>query len=267
MVVSRARGRRQPLTVAEIAEAAALGDLVAAMSVLARLVPAGGIGVLLTAFPMVVLGHRRRARVCAISVTTASTVAFLGGGLGPAVSAVGAGVLGSLVGIGVRRGWSVGRTVATGLLCLGVPYSAVAVGLFWALADARALALAQLANSWSGAERLASAAGVPHPVLEVGRDVVAFAVTRWWLLLPLMVTAAVLVGVFVTTLALRPPLRRTAPLLPRPTARELDEPAAHARSSPRCPSASPGSGFATRGRRRRPSPGSTCGWSKGVSSG
>ena len=57
---------------AEIAEAAALGDLVAAMSVLARLVPAGGIGVLLTAFPMAVLGHRRRARVCAISVTTAS---------------------------------------------------------------------------------------------------------------------------------------------------------------------------------------------------
>jgi energy-coupling factor transporter ATP-binding protein EcfA2 len=212
--------------VAEIAEAAALGDLVAAMSVLARLVPAGGIGVLLTAFPMAVLGHRRRARVCAIAVTTASTVAFLGGGLGPALSAVGAGVLGSLVGIGVRRGWSVGTTIAAGLLCLGVPYSTVAVGLFWALADARALALAQLANSWSGAERLATAAGVPQPVLEVGRDVVAFAVTRWWLLLPLMVTAAVLVGVFVATLALRPPLRRTAPLLPRPTARELDEPAA-----------------------------------------
>ena len=65
--------------------------------------------------------------------------------------------------------------MAAGLLCLGVPYSTVAVGLFWVLTDARALALAQLANSWSGAERLATAAGVPHPVLEVGRDVVAFA--------------------------------------------------------------------------------------------
>ena len=127
-MVSRARGRRQPVTVAEIAEAAALGDLVAAMSVLARLVPAGGIGVLLTAFPMAVLGHRRRARVCAIAVTTASTVAFLGGGLGPAVSAVGAGVLGSLVGIGVRSGWSVGRTMAAGVLCLGVPYSTLPRG-------------------------------------------------------------------------------------------------------------------------------------------
>src|SRR6185437_8045753 len=193
-------------------------------SVLARLVPAGGIGVLLTAFPMVVLGHRRRARVCAISVMTASTVAFLGGGLGPAVSAVGAGVLGSLVGIGVRRGWSVARTMAVGLLCLGVPYSTVAVGLFWVLADARALALAQLANSWSGAERLATAAGVPGPALDVGRDVVTFAVTRWWVLLPAVVAVAVLVGVVGATLALRPPLRRIAPLLPRTTARELDEP-------------------------------------------
>jgi energy-coupling factor transporter ATP-binding protein EcfA2 len=211
--------------VAEIAEAAALGDLAAAMSVLTRLVPTAGIGVLLTAFPLAVLGHRRRARVCAIAVMTASSVAFLGGGLGPAVSTVGAGVLGSLVGIGLRRGWSIGRTMGAGVLCLAVPYSTMAVGLFWALTDARVLALAQLANSWSGAERLATSAGVPRPVLEVGRGVIAFTVTGWWLLLPVMVTMMVLVGVFVTTLALRPPLRRIAPLLPRTTARELDEPA------------------------------------------
>ena len=228
MVVVWARGLRRPVTVVEIAEAAALGDLAAAMSVLSRLIPAGGIGVLLTAFPLAVLGHRRRARVCAIAVLTASSVAFLGGGLGPAVSSVGAGVLGSLVGIGLRRGWSIGRTMGAGVLCLGVPYSTMAVGLFWALTGVRVLALAQLANSWSGAERLATAAGVPRPVLEVGGDVVAFAVTRWWLLLPVMVTMMVLAGVFVATLALRPPLRRITPLLPRTTARELEEPAAHA---------------------------------------
>ncbi|MBV9919674.1 MAG: ATP-binding cassette domain-containing protein, partial [Pseudonocardia sp.] len=40
-----------------------------------------------------------------------------------------------------------------------------------------------------------------------------------------MVTMMVLIGVFVTTLALRPPLRRIAPLLPRTTAQELDGPA------------------------------------------
>jgi hypothetical protein len=140
VAVSRTHGsRRRPLTVAEIAEAAALGDLVAAISVLTRLVPAGGVGVLLTAFPLAVVGHRRRARVCAVAVLTAGCVAFLGGGLRPAASAVGAGVLGSLVGIGLRRGWSVGRTAGVGLVCLGVPYAVLAVGLFWVLADARAL--------------------------------------------------------------------------------------------------------------------------------
>ena len=228
VAVSRTHGsRRRPLTVAEIAEAAALGDLAAAMSVLTRLVPAGGVGVLLTAFPLAVLGHRRRARVCAIAVLTACSVAFLGGGLGPAA---------------VRRrqrafsvrwsasacavGWSSAGPWAPGLLCLGVPYPMLAVGLFWALTDVRVLALAQLTNSWSGAERLATAAGVPRPALEVGGDVVGFAVTRWWLLLPAVVAMAVLVGVFGATLALRPPLRRIAPLLPRTTARELDEPTA-----------------------------------------
>ena len=227
VAVSRTHGsRRRPLTVAEIAEAAALGDLVAAISVLTRLVPAGGVGVLLTAFPLAVVGHRRRARVCAVAVLTAGCVAFLGGGLRPAASAVGAGVLGSLVGIGLRRGWSVGRTAGVGLVCLGVPYAVLAVGLFWVLADARALALAQLANSWSGTERLAVAAGVPGPALDVGRAVVTFAVTRWWVLLPAVVAVAVLVGVVGATLALRPPLRRIAPLLPRTTARELDEPTA-----------------------------------------
>ena len=134
-----------------------------------------------------------------------------------------------MVGIGLRRGWSVGRTAGVGLVCLGVPYAVLAVGLFWVLADARALALAQLANSWSGTERLAAAAGVPGPALDVGRGVVTFAVTRWWVLLPAVVAVAVLVGVFGATLALRPALRRIAPLLPRTTARELDEPTGRGR--------------------------------------
>jgi energy-coupling factor transporter ATP-binding protein EcfA2 len=206
----------------EIAEAAALGDLAAAMCVLTRLVPAGDIGTLLAAFPVAVLGYRRRARVCWIAVTTAFTVAFLGGGIYPAASAVAAGALGSLIGIGLRRGWSVPRIVGTGALAIGVPASMIAVGVFSALTDLRVLALAQLTNAGAGVVRLAEAAGLPRPVLDAGQGIVSFAVTRWWLLLPVLVTVGVLVWVLVATVAFRSPVRRVQPLLPRTTMGDLD---------------------------------------------
>jgi energy-coupling factor transport system ATP-binding protein len=216
------------LTTREIAEAAALGNLAAAMCVLTRLVPTGGAGVLLAAFPLAVLGHRFRARVCAVAVSTAFAVAFLGGGVGPAGTAVSAGALGSLIGIGYRRGWSVPRIVGTGALALGVPASSAAVGVLLVFADLRVLGLAQLTNSWSGAARLAGAAGVPRPALDVGEGLVAFAVARWWLVLPVAVTTMVLTTVLVAALVFAAPLRRVQPLLPRTAVGDLDGPAADA---------------------------------------
>jgi energy-coupling factor transporter ATP-binding protein EcfA2 len=217
-----ARRLRRPITTMEMAEAVALGDLAAAMCVLTRLVPAGDIGILLAAFPLAVLGYRRRARVCSIAVTTAFAVAFLGGGISAAASAVAAGALGSLIGIGLRRGWSVPRIVGTGALAIGVPTAVLAVGVFSALTDLRVLALAQLANAGAGVVRLGEAAGLPRPVLDAGQGIVSFAVTRWWLLLSVLVTMGVLVWVLIATLAFRSPVRRVQPLLPRTTMGDLD---------------------------------------------
>jgi energy-coupling factor transport system permease/ATP-binding protein len=222
-VAIRGPGRlRRSVTTMEIAEAAALGDLAAAMCVLTRLVPAGDIGTLLAAFPVAVLGYRRRARVCSIAVMTAFTVAFLGGGIYPAASAVAAGALGSLIGIGLRRRWSVPRIVGTGALALGVPAAAIAVGVFSALTDLRVLALAQLTNAWAGVVRLGEASGLPRPVLDAGQALVSFAVTRWWLLLLVLVTVGVLVWVLVATVAFRSTVRRVQPLLPRTRMGDLD---------------------------------------------
>ncbi len=221
------RRLRRPVSTMEIAEAAALGDLAAAMCVLTRLVPAGDVGILLAAFPLAVLGYRRRARVCSIAVTTAFTVAFLGGGIYPATSAVAAGALGSLIGIGLRRGWSVPSIVGAGALAIGVPASLTAVAVFAALTDLRVLALAQLTNASAAVVRLAEAAGLPRPVLDVGQGIVSFAVTRWWLLLPVLVTMGVLVWVLIATVAFRSPVRRVQRLLPRTTIGDLDASAVH----------------------------------------
>ena len=221
---ARSAGRlRRSVTTVEIAEAAALGDLAAALCVLTRLVPAGGVGVLLAAFPLAVFGYRRRAQTCSIAVVTAFAVAFLGGGVRPAASAVAAGALGSLIGIGLRRGWSVPRIVGAGVLSIGVPASVLAVGVLAALPDLRELALAQLTNSWSGIVRLAESAGLPGPLLDVGHAAVSIAVSKWWLLVPVSLLVVVLVWVLVATVAFRSPVRRVQPLLPRTTGRELDE--------------------------------------------
>jgi energy-coupling factor transport system ATP-binding protein len=210
----------------EIAEAAALGDLAAALCVLARVVPAADVGTLLGAFPLAVLGYRRRARVCAIAVMTAFAVAFLLGGVAPATSAAGAGVMGSVIGIGFRRRWSVPRIVGTATVVLAVPTSAAAVGFLAVLSDLRVLALAQMTNSWSGTVRLAEGVGIPRSALDAGDVAVAFAVARWWLVLPAMVTLAVTGTVLLSTFAFASPLRRVQPLLPRTTARDLDGAAA-----------------------------------------
>ncbi len=111
----------RPVTVTQIAEAAAMGNLAAALSVLTRLVPAEGVGVLLAAFPLAVLAHRRRARVSAIGVMTAFTVAFLGGGLDSAASAATDGALGSLVGSGCGGAGRCRGSSARGCWCSACP--------------------------------------------------------------------------------------------------------------------------------------------------
>jgi energy-coupling factor transport system ATP-binding protein len=241
----------------EIAEAAALGDLAAAMCVITRLVPAGDIGTLLAAFPLAVLGYRRRARVCSIAVTTAFTVAFLGGGIYPAASAVAAGALGSLIGIGLRRGWSVPRIVGTGALTIGVPAAAIAVGAFSALTDLRVLALAQLRNAWDGVARLGEAAGLPRPVLDVGQGIVLFAVSQWWLLLLVLVTVGVLVWVVVATWRSGCRCAACSPCCPGRRWGILTLRGFRAPWSPRCRCGWRASVFAMRARRPRPWLGST----------
>ncbi len=251
------RRLRRPVSTMEIAEAAALGDLAAAMCVLTRLVPAGDVGILLAAFPLAVLGYRRRARVCSIAVTTAFTVAFLGGGIYPATSAVAAGALGSLIGIGLRRGWSVPSIVGAGALAIGVPASLTAVAVFAALTDLRVLALAQLTNAWAAVVRLAEAAGLPRPVLDVGQGIVSFAVTRWWLLLPVLVTMGVLVWVVVATWRSGCRCAACSPCCPGRRWGILTLRGFRAPWSPRCRCGWRVSVFATRGRQTLPWPGST----------
>lgn len=198
----------------EIAESAALGDLVAVVCVLTRLVPVGPLAQVVAAFPLAVLALRRPGRAGGLGVLTAGVVALLVGGLGPAGAAMSAGLFGWLVGVGARRGWGTARTAVTGVVTVAIPAGVVGVAALAVFRGYRTLVLEQLGNAWSGAARLARGAGIPDFLVAVGDLVVRAAIEWWWVALPVSVAVSTLVGLAITSLLLARPLRSVRRLLP-----------------------------------------------------
>ncbi|MDF2976517.1 MAG: transporter related protein [Actinomycetospora sp.] len=212
---------RRPLDAVELAEAAALGDLVAVVCVLTRLFPVGPIGTVIAAFPAAVLALRRPGRAGPIGVLVAVVVAFLVGGVGPAGGAASAASLGCLVGVGARRGWATLRTALTGVVVLAVPTSLAATAVLAVLAAYRELVLDQLRTSWGGLSRVLRSAGVPDAVVAAGDRAVLLVTEYWWVSIPALAVVGTLVGVAVTALVLRRPLRTVQRLLPTDLAGRL----------------------------------------------
>ncbi|GAA4787797.1 hypothetical protein GCM10023200_22560 [Actinomycetospora chlora] len=210
---------RRPLDAVELAEAAALGDLVAVVCVLTRLFPIGPLGVVIAAFPLAVLASRRPGRVAPIGLLVAVVVAFLVGGAGPATTAGSAASLGWLLGVATRRGWSTVRSALTGVVTLALPTSLVGVVLLSLFADYRELVLDQLRTSWGGMARLLRGAA---PGVAAGGDRVVGAITDyWWVTLPALAAVSSLIGVALAALVLRGPLRAVRRLLPTDLAGRL----------------------------------------------
>ncbi|HSK59605.1 MAG TPA: DUF2232 domain-containing protein, partial [Actinomycetospora sp.] len=212
---------RRPLDAVELAEAAALGDLVAVVCVLTRLFPVGPLGTVIAAFPAAVLALRRPGRAGPIGVLVAVVVAFLVGGVGPAGGAASAASLGCLVGVGARRGWSTLRTALTGVVVLAVPTSLAATAVLAVLAAYRELVLDQLRLSWGGLARVLRSAGVPDAVVAAGDRAVLLVTDYWWVSLPALAVVGTLVGVAGTALVLGRPLRTVQRLLPTDLAGRL----------------------------------------------
>ncbi|MEJ2889369.1 DUF2232 domain-containing protein [Actinomycetospora aeridis] len=210
---------RRPLDAVELAEAAALGDLVAVVCVLTRLFPIGPLGTVIAAFPAAVLAARRPGRAGPIGVLVAVVVAFLTGGVGPAGSAATAASLGWLLGVGTRRGWSTLRTALIGVVVLALPTSLLGTALLAVFADYRELVLDQLRTSWGGLARLLRG-GLPE-VVAAGDRAVRAITDYWWVTLPALAVVSTLLGVALAGLVLARPLRAVQRVLPTDLAGRL----------------------------------------------
>lgn len=210
------RAPRVTLTVAEVAEAAVLGDLALALVVAGFFLPVGTLFIFAAMVPFALLGarHRPRAVLTAAAVATLLSALLLGPG-GPQNVALVAGC-GAVAGVGLRRRWGVGRVLAAGMVFVWVPVAALTIGYLELFGTARRLAFAQARSVAGGADRvLAVAWPGAHPV----RTAVDVLIRHWQ---PLVAGGeAVVLGALVVLawLPTRPLLRHLVralrgPLLP-----------------------------------------------------
>lgn len=215
---SRAAGTRPPvgLGAIEVCVAAALADVAAVVCLLLRFLPMGGLTTVLAAFPFAVLGDRQRLRSCVAATVSGCVTGFLLAGPVTANAVGVAAVLGSLLGIAHRRGWSWIQTMLTGALALGLPAAILTVTGMWVFAAYRELAFAQLSNSWHGVARIAGAIPL-RPItalVQMGDASVSSVLDYWWVWTPAAMVIAVAMLTAVARLLFRRPLGMVARLAP-----------------------------------------------------
>ncbi len=206
--------QRGPLTAAELAEAAVLGDVTVALCLLGFLLPLGAVLVALAVVPMATLGARHRLRAVLAGALASGGVALLAAGTGLAGNVVSCAVVGGFVGAAMRRGWGRGRTLLVAVVALWPLVSAVALAVLAAFPRARRLALEQVTNTWKGLSRLAHRVGL-GAVTPPGDHAVRWLV-HWWPVTAVAGIGCLLVaGVWVTYQLSWPTLRRVGPPAPR----------------------------------------------------
>ncbi|HEY3723257.1 MAG TPA: DUF2232 domain-containing protein [Acidimicrobiia bacterium] len=184
---------RGPLRAVELAEGVVLADLTLALCVVSRFVPFGGALVAIGIVPMAAIASRRRVRAALVGGLAAAVVGFLVAGFDLVITVGVCTALGALVGEAYRRGWGVVRTVLAGLALFWMPGSLVALAVLSLFTELRRLSLDQLRNSWEGASRTIRDLGWDRPA-QWGDDVVSWSISHWWIVVPLVLGAAIVAG-------------------------------------------------------------------------
>lgn len=137
------------LSPVEMAQAAVMAALSAALAIVSVIVPfAGGIS-LLVAVPMGLLGYRYRLRVLLASTFAASTVAFLIAGISGFMVVLNCAYVGGLTGIIKRRGLGT-ATVVVAAVIAGIVNGLAIIGILLVLGRLRTLVFEALTANFDG---------------------------------------------------------------------------------------------------------------------
>lgn len=141
--------------------------------------------------PLGVVAHRHRFRALLAASISACLVSFLVAGTGTFSNVVECTIVGGLVGIGRRRGWSFARVMA-GMAVIAPVLAAVSVALLAVFSELRKLTLEQIANTWAGIAKILNSIPALQGVTAHISHLVAVSIRDWWI----SVSVIVIVGTF-----------------------------------------------------------------------
>ncbi len=172
-----------------------LADLAVLAVVLARLTPFAGLTTVIGAIPFAVLGLRHRSRVLVVAFFVGVILTFLMAGFSASAQVLVMATFGGVVGRAIRHGWSLARTVATGIAVGWTTVASLTTGFLYVFADLRELSLAAVEVQWDGVSTSLRAIGL-DPIAEGGDPLVAWSVEYWYIALPIfqLVVSVLLIG-------------------------------------------------------------------------
>ena len=141
--------RTGPLTPVEMAQAAVMGALSAALSILSVVVPFAGPLSLLVTVPMGILGYRYRMRVLVAAAFAASTVSFLIAGISGFMVVLNCAYIGGITGIIKRRRGGIAMVLAASVVA-GIALGLWIVGVLLVLHRLRTLTFEALTANVDG---------------------------------------------------------------------------------------------------------------------
>ena len=179
----RATGPLRPI---ELATAAVLAGVSVALVVIGWFLPHLGPIAALAVVPLGVVAHRHRFRALAAATFAAALVSFLVAGTGTFSNVVECAIVGGVVGIGRRRGWSFARVMAA-MAVIAPVLAVVSVGLLALFSSLRKLTVEQIRNTWEGIAKILNRIPGLEGVTRHLDKFVDSALRYWWLTLGVIV--------------------------------------------------------------------------------
>jgi energy-coupling factor transport system ATP-binding protein len=210
-----ARRRHGPLSAAELAEAAVLGDVALVLSFAGWLLPFPLVFFAAATVPFAALTVRRRMRAVVMATVASGQVAFLLGGFTLELNHLLVALIGLAVGLAYRWRWG---TIKTALFAIPVVWLPTAAGTLAALAvfvQARKLTFKQIDIGTKGSRKLARRLGFDQ-VAHWGDQAVHWVIQHWWIAVPIGQLVFFVLAVLLCRRIANPALRRLDAAFARP---------------------------------------------------
>jgi energy-coupling factor transport system ATP-binding protein len=199
--------RHGPLTAAELAEAAVLGDVALVLSFAGFILPFWMLFYIAATVPFAALAARRRLRAVVIAAVASGQVAFLLGGFTLELTHFLLALLGIVVGLGFRRRWGSLRTALFSVPVAGVPTAIVTLVSLQIFAQTRKLTFKQIEITTKGTRKLLRHFGLDGAA-KWGDDAVKWLIANWRITIPVFEVLFLALAVVLCRRVANPALRR-----------------------------------------------------------